>query len=129
MSDEAKKPKRRKLPAVNPAETDLARPVERPLLSATEMYRETPGERFMRKRAQEELKKALVMHQPVVKRCVVERLCHHKPHEQLAQELCLTADEVKDILAKMRRWVGRYTTYFEHDWFWQDGSRLVLPNV
>jgi len=128
MSDEVKK-KRRAKPAADPVAADMTRPVERPLLSAARVYRETPGERFMRKRAQEELAKALVMHQPVVKRCVVERLCHHKPHEQLARELCLTAEEVKDILAKMRRWVALYTTYFEHDWFWQDGSRVVLPNV
>jgi len=114
---------------VNPAESDLARPVEKPLMSATELYREDPSARFIRRRAEQELKRALLMQQPVVTRCVVERLCHHKPYEQLAQELFLSVDEETDILTKMRRWVAKFTTYFEHDWFWKDGTRVVLPNV
>jgi hypothetical protein len=92
-----------------------------------EVTKETPLERFRRRRAVEQLREALAPHQPVVKQCVAERLCLHRPTAELARELHLTEQQVEEILARVRPWVHRYTTYFDPDWYWQEGGAPVLP--
>jgi len=89
----------------------------------------TPLEEFGARLAVEHLRMALARQDPVVKRCVALRLLRHLSCEKLAGELELTLDEVKLILERMRPWVKRFTTYFERDWYWQDGARrFTLPD-
>ncbi len=82
---------------------------------------ETVLERFTRKRATEQLREALANQMPVVKECVVLRLCEHWPYDKLARKLELTREQVGEILEKVRPWVYRFTTYFEDDWYWVEG--------
>jgi len=102
-------------------------PLGRSALSLTEVTRDTPLERYRRRRAVGCLRLALAQHQPVVKRCVAERLCHHRPVPELARELFLSEDQVRDILERMRPWVHRFTTFFDSDWYWVDGGAPSVP--
>jgi hypothetical protein len=105
-----------------------ARERHKVLSGAREVSDATPVDRFTRQRAVRMLREALALHQPVVKKCVAERLCNHKSFQQLAEELNLSVDEVKDILAKLRGWVHKFTTYFENDWYWvETGKNYFLP--
>ena len=74
-------------------------------------------------RAKAALAYALSLHQPVVRECVVRRLLDKWSYEQLATELDLTRQQVRDILARLRRWVARFTDYFEDDSYWADRRR------
>jgi len=98
-------------------------------LSLKEVTRDSTLERFKRTRATAQLRMALAPHQEVVKLCVAERLCHHKDTAALARDLKLTEDQVKEILARMRPWVHRYTTYFDSDWYWLDNGLPALPEM
>jgi len=105
-----------------------ARERHKVLSGAREVLDATPVDRFTRQRAVRMLREALALHQPVVKKCVAERLCNHKSFQQLAEELNLSVDEVKDILSKLRGWVHKFTTYFENDWYWvETGKNYFLP--
>lgn len=90
-------------------------------VSASALGRETPLEEFRRQRGLKALGEALAMHQPVVKRCVVRRLLDRLSYEELAAELGLTRDQVKEILTGLKPWVFRFTTYFDDDWHWFEG--------
>jgi len=100
--------------------------MERVPISLTEVEKETPLEEFTRKRATQQLRLALAPHQLVVKKCVAFRLCKHMSYGELAEELGLSTEQVEDILTRMRGWVLKFTNYFEHDWYWQDGV-IDLP--
>lgn len=89
----------------------------------SQLNQKTALERFTRHRAIAMLREALAVHQPVVKQCVVERLSHHKSYDELAKQFFLTREEVTDIMTRMRKWVRRYTTYFENDWYWVDDGQ------
>ena len=86
----------------------------------SKLSEKTPLETFSRKKAVVQLRDALASHTPVVKLCVAERLSKHKSYAELAKQFYLTVEEVTDIMEKMRKWVSRYTTYFENDWYWKD---------
>ncbi len=66
------------------------------------------------------LRSALARHQPVVKECVFKRLLDHESCGELATEFDLRPNEVRVILGRVRRWVHRFTSYFDDDRYWSD---------
>jgi hypothetical protein len=86
----------------------------------------TPLEQFSQKRALEQLRLALARFEPVVKKCVAFRLLKHESYKKLAKELDLSLDEVKEILAAVRPKVRAFTTYFDTDWHWVEGTKRTF---
>jgi hypothetical protein len=86
----------------------------------------TPLEQYTEKRAVEQLRLALARFEPVVKKCVAFRLLRHESYKKLARELDLSLDEVNEILAAVRPKVRAFTTYFDTDWHWVEGTKRTF---
>ena len=77
-------------------------------------------EKEKRRRAEEQLRSALSLLDPVAKNCVALRLSKLWRYDVIADELEITRADVEDILGRVRPWLARLTTYFDADWWWQD---------
>jgi len=78
----------------------------------------TAHEKSKLKKAESDLNQALMLHEPIVRQVVALRLCKRMPTEDIAAEVQVDVRDVEEILARMRPWVARLTTFFDSDWFW-----------
>ena len=92
-------------------------------ISYEKVKRETALERVRKAKAESALRECLSVHEPVVKDCVALRLCKHLGYDEIARECDLTREDVADILAKLRPYVARFTTFFQSDYWWTEGAR------
>jgi hypothetical protein len=89
---------------------------------------ETIVDTHRRRIAAKNLRLALAGHQPIVKRVVAKRLCEHAKFDDIAKEYDLTRAEVEDILNRMRKWVYRFTAFFNEDYYWKEtGEKYIIP--
>jgi hypothetical protein len=89
---------------------------------------ETLLDTHRKRTAAKNLRYALAGHQKVVKLVVAKRLCEHASFDDIAKEYGLTRAEVEDILTRMRKWVYRFTAYFNEDWYWKEtGEKYIIP--